>query len=232
MRKKISKLKQWMKHFLVGDFKQLLIFLIALFIFRPGETGINYIVIWHFFFTAVLLAAIFNCNHRKSVKEAAMVIGIPVIIANWSSLFYPAEWLFIVALCGSLLFLVFAIFSLLHRVLLSRVTSDVLRGTVCVYFMIGFAFSITYVILELLYPGSFHGLDVAKSFFAHGHYHAEMAYFSFITLLAVGYGDITPLSSTTQMLAVSEALIGEFYLAILVARIVTIYAYRAKEQAK
>lgn len=228
-KKKISKIKQALKHFLVGDFKQLLIFLVLLFILRPREIWLNYIIIWHLFFTGVLLAAIFNCNHGKSVKIMAISLGIPILIINWSSLFYPVEWLFISALVGSLIFLIFSIFSLLYRVLLGQVTSDILRGTICVYFMIGFAFSLTYVILELLYPSSFRGLDVMKSFLTHGHYHSEMAYFSFITLLAVGYGDITPVSSPAQMLAVSEAMIGEFYLALLVARIVTVYAHRMKK---
>lgn len=232
MGKALDKLFAQARHFLVGDFKQLLIFLILLFIFRPYNLGANYFTIWHLFFTGVLLAAIFNCHHTLKVQVMALVLGIPTFILNWWSLFQPEKWVFVVALCSTLIFLIFAIFSLLNRVLLGRVNSDVLRGTICVYFMIGFAFSVIYTLLEFLYPGSFTGLLDRPALFPHGHYHSELVYFSFITLLAIGYGDITPAGDLTQMFAVSEGLIGQFYLAILVARLVGTYAVRAKTQAK
>ena len=55
--------------------------------------------------------------------------------------------------------------------------------------------------------------------------------FGFIAL-AIGYGDITPDGDVTQMLSVSEGLIGQFYLAILVARMVSVYAVRAKRHSQ
>ncbi len=154
-----------------------------------------------------------------------MLVGLPTSILNWRSLFAPTSGLFIAGLAASLLFLLFAIFSLLKRVILGRVTSDVLRGTICVYFMIGFAFSLIYTLMELIYPGSFIGLKGIIADFPIQNYHSEMVYFSFITLLAIGYGDITPSGDLGQMFAVCEGLVGQFYLAILVARMVG--AYRA-----
>lgn len=231
MQKFLNKVYASGKKLLVGDFKQLLIFLVLLFVFRPYNLGVDYIAIWYLFFTGVLLAAIFNCHHTFKVQVSALVLGIPTFILNWWSLFRPTEWLFVAALSASLAFLVFSIFSLLLRVLLGKVNADILRGTICVYFMIGFAFSIIYTIVELLYPGSFRGLGEKIALFPHGHYHSEMVYFSFITLLAIGYGDITPTGDVGQMFAVSEGLIGQFYLAILVARLVTTYSRRAAASA-
>jgi len=228
----LSKISKWSNRFLVGDFKQLLIFLILLFVFRPYNIGVHYITIWHIFFTGVLLAAIFNCHHAPAIKILALVLGIPTFILNWWSLFESTEWLFIAGLAGSLVFLIFSIFSLLYRVLLGKVTSDVLRGTICVYFMIGFAFAIIYTLMELTHPESFNGLAEKVKAFPHGHYHSEMVYFSFITLLAIGYGDITPAGDVGQMFAVSEGLVGQFYLAILVARMVSTYARRAQAQSQ
>ena len=232
MKKFREKLALWSQRFLVGDFKQLLFFLILLFVFRPYDIGLEYISIWHLFFTGVLLAAIFNCHHTTGVKVFSLILGIPTFILNWWSLFELSEALFVAALAASLIFLIFAIFSIVSRVLLGKVTADVLRGTICVYFMIGFAFAIMYTLMELLYPGSFNGLVERPPLFPHGHYHSEMIYFSFITLLAIGYGDITPAGDIGQMFAVLEGLIGQFYLAILVARIVSVYALRAKNQAQ
>lgn len=232
MKALLIKIGKWSQRFLIGDFKQLLIFLVLLFIFRPYNIGVDYITIWHLFFTGVLLAAIFNCHHTIGVKIVALVLGIPTFILNWWSLFQLREPLFVAGLIASLIFLIFSIFSLLSRVVLGKVTSDILRGTICVYFMIGFAFSIIYTLMELLYPGSFNGLLDKEQLFPHGHYHSEMVYFSFITLLAIGYGDITPAGDIGQMFAVSEGLIGQFYLAILVARMVAVYARRAQSQSQ
>ncbi len=230
MKKFISKVAHWTRRFLVGDFKQLLIFLILLFIFRPYNIGVDYIAIWHLFFTGVLLAAIFNCHHSTAIQVFSLVLGIPTFILNWWSLFKLSEWLFIAGLASSLMFLIFAIFFLLRRVLLGKVTADVLRGTICVYFMIGFAFAIMYTLIEFHNPGAFSGLEGKLGAFPHGNYHSEMVYFSFITLLAIGYGDIVPTGDIGQMCAVAEGLVGQFYLAILVARMVAVYARRAQSQ--
>lgn len=227
MKKWVSKFSKIIRRFFIGDFKQLLIFLILLFVFRPYNLGIDYVYIWHLFFTGVLLAAVFNCHHTDSVKIIAMVLAIPTFILIWLGLFEQIEWIFIAGLISSLVFLIFSIFSLLNRVLLGRVTSDVLRGTICVYFMIGFAFAAIFTLIEIFYPNSFKGFVDRVPFLSHGHYHSELVYFSFITLLAIGYGDITPVSDIGQMFAVSEGLVGQFYLAILVARMVSVYAIRA-----
>ena len=120
----------------------------------------------------------------------------------------------------------------MSKVLLGKVTADILRGTICVYFMIGFAFALLFTLMEFLEPGSFKGLTERISLFPHGHYHSEMVYFSFITLLAIGYGDITPAGDLGQMFAVMEGIIGHFYLAIIVARIVAAYAMGSLSQKK
>ena len=49
-------------------------------------------------------------------------------------------------------------------------------------------------------------------------------YFSFITLTTVGYGDITPVSRAARWLAVMEAMTGSLYVAVLIARLVSLYS--------
>lgn len=52
-------------------------------------------------------------------------------------------------------------------------------------------------------------------------------YFSFVTLSTIGYGDITPVSRIARMMAVVEAITGMFYVAVLVARLVSIHSAKA-----
>jgi hypothetical protein len=49
-------------------------------------------------------------------------------------------------------------------------------------------------------------------------------YFSFVTLSTVGYGDITPVSKVARMLAALEAMTGLLYVAVLIARLVSLYS--------
>ncbi len=51
----------------------------------------------------------------------------------------------------------------------------------------------------------------------------DAVYFSFVTLTTVGYGDILPLSRILRSLAVVEAVIGQLYVAVMIARLVALY---------
>jgi predicted nucleic-acid-binding Zn-ribbon protein len=54
----------------------------------------------------------------------------------------------------------------------------------------------------------------------------QLNYFSFVTIATLGYGDIVPKLPTTQMLAILEAVIGQFYMAVVIAWLVGTYVRR------
>jgi hypothetical protein len=88
--------------------------------------------------------------------------------------------------------------------------------------LIGFAWAVGYAIIELINPGSFSGLaeiDVNN----HAGRMMQMQYFSFTTLTTLGFGDILPRSSTARTLATLEAMTGQIYLAVLIARLVGLH---------
>ena len=94
---------------------------------------------------------------------------------------------------------------------------DVVAGALCGYLLIGVAFGHFYSLAELRIPGSFNGVDPHLS---KPQSHLALTYFSFATLTTVGYGDITPARPTVRSMAAAEAVIGQFYLAVLVADLV------------
>jgi uncharacterized membrane protein len=57
----------------------------------------------------------------------------------------------------------------------------------------------------------------------------DMLYFSLITLATVGYGDILPVSETARTLAVLEAVVGQFYVAVIVAVFVGMFAAQRRD---
>ncbi|MBU4564067.1 MAG: hypothetical protein KMY53_05800 [Desulfarculus sp.] len=99
------------------------------------------------------------------------------------------------------------------------VTLDALLASVAAYVLLAISFSCLYSLLVMLNPQSFNPPTLLN--FQHpAHIYLTMIYFSLVTLTTVGYGDIAPISGFAQMFAGVEALIGQLYLAILVAYLV------------
>ena len=51
----------------------------------------------------------------------------------------------------------------------------------------------------------------------------DFVYYSMVTLTTLGYGDITPLSASARALAAMEALVGQIYLTVIIARLVGLH---------
>jgi hypothetical protein len=112
-----------------------------------------------------------------------------------------------------------------HVFVLRRVDLNSLVGAFCVYLLIGFTWAIVFRLLQLLGLVSFSGLIATEEPFS------QLIYFSFVTLASLGYGDITPNSGLARVLSYFEALVGQFYLAVLVACLVGAFVsqYRSSQ---
>jgi voltage-gated potassium channel len=103
-----------------------------------------------------------------------------------------------------------------------RVTSDKIFATICVYLLVGFVWTYAYALLDEVQPGSF----AASTETGRNDYVGrimQLRYFSFATLTTLGYGDILPRSPTARTMAVLETVMGQIYLAVLVARLVGLH---------
>jgi hypothetical protein len=88
------------------------------------------------------------------------------------------------------------------------------------YLLAGLLFGVAYWMLDRSWPASFGGtlpgaLDLPRAI-----------YFSFVTIATLGYGDVVPVSEPARGLALVEAVSGQMYLAVLVARLVSVFAQR------
>jgi hypothetical protein len=99
---------------------------------------------------------------------------------------------------------------------------NVLRvtGAIVMYLNVAILFTALYRLIAKIAPGSFSGITVD---FDRLKSPGELMYFSMSTLTTVGYGDISPINPIARSLSNLEALIGQLYPAIIVARIVTLY---------
>ena len=106
-----------------------------------------------------------------------------------------------------------------------RVSGDTIVGGICVYLMIGLAFSLAYSLAITMDPNALMkgGAALASQLVDGSTRSAGLLYFSFVTLTTLGYGDITPSGELTQMLVTAEAIIGQLYLTIFIARLLSLY---------
>ena len=110
-----------------------------------------------------------------------------------------------------------------------RVTVETVSGAADIYLLIGLLFSVAFALVGALDAGVFHHLadpgqlNAAGAFFysSRSVSGADFLYYSFVTLTTGGYGDVTAASQLGRMLSVIEALIGQLYLVIVVALIVS-----------
>lgn len=98
----------------------------------------------------------------------------------------------------------------------NQINAEHLYAALSAYLLAGIYFGVLYWVLEHLIPGTF---NVSGDFS-----HASAMYFSFVTLATLGYGDIVPRGDIARGLAIVEAVGGQLFLAVLVARLVSLYA--------
>jgi hypothetical protein len=107
-----------------------------------------------------------------------------------------------------------------------RVTELRVIGAIAGYFLIGFTWTFAYQLLVQQVPNAIYfepgTADVAGQL-------SHLIYFSFITLTTVGYGDVHPVHPAARSLAVAEALVGQLYLATLIASLVGIASLARSE---
>jgi hypothetical protein len=121
---------------------------------------------------------------------------------------------------------VLSIAILVHVIRSKRATMDTVYGATCVYLMMGLFWAKVFTLLELYYPGSFDLTppDAQRLVGEFGVFpeKLQLTYYSYITLTTVGFGDVTPLSPPARTLSMLEGLIGQLYLAIMIARMVAL----------
>ena len=106
-----------------------------------------------------------------------------------------------------------------------RVDHHTISASLCGYLLIGVAFAVVYTMVMDIDPDAVRISSTGKmTTLGFGNQHTSTSlYFSFVTLTTLGYGDITTQSPVARMLTTSEALIGQLYLVVLVARLVGLH---------
>jgi hypothetical protein len=98
----------------------------------------------------------------------------------------------------------------------TKVDAEHLYAALSAYLLAGTCFGLLYWVLEQVQSGTF----AASGQFSQ----TSAIYFSFVTLATLGYGDIAPRADVARGLAIIEGVGGQLFLAVLVARLVSLYS--------
>jgi len=166
-------------------------------------------------FSILLLSGIAIAWGRPKLFTIAAVVGGIALVVRWMAwglgslravLWDDAATIVAIA--------VIALVLLVQIFRAGRVTHVRIQGAIAVYLLFGVAWAHAYHVVGILHQNAFTAPSGELSL------PSDWIYFSFVTLTTVGYGDITPVVPIARTLAIGEALVGQLYLAIMVARLV------------
>ena len=209
-------------------FLVLLVTLILLLIIQPMVRGFSVRdPVFDVLYSLVLVAAILSLCERRWPRAAALILGIPALSGKWLWHILAStgdDFLTLSDHFVEVLFLVFVAAMILRAIFTQgSISLDSIFGAVCAYMLLGMAWGTCYSAIEVIKPHSFQAAGkLAEALKLPGTREPVLIYYSFVTLTTVGYGDITPVSPPARTLSWLEAMMGQFYIAVLVASLVGI----------
>ncbi len=175
-------------------------------------------IIFNIFISVIVLTAIYSLAIRRFFFIITLILAALTTMTTWVEI--SSNSTVTNALDHGLNFIFFAYLALLLAVRVFRtthITGDTVFGALSIYLLIGYTFGFVYLTMDTLQPAAFdigdHTVDTST-----------YIYYSFVTLTTLGFGDIVPKTPPAQILSIIEAVTGQFFLAVIVARFVGIIA--------
>ncbi len=171
-------------------------------------------------YSFLLLAGLLSITRHPVFRSASALLVVAIITVDWLRLAGIPGLLFWDALLSAVGLGALTVVSLWAVLREGPVTAHRIRGAIAAYLLLAVFFAYLYGLIEYVNPGSLRfpeGMHAAK-----GELHQGFLYFSVVTITTLGYGDITPIHPWARSAVMLEAVIGPLYLAILVARLVSL----------
>ena len=177
-------------------------------------------------FTLVMCTGLIASGSRRRLALALVSVA---LAATWLNQIWPQKCPALTFILPAIAFLGVVIASLLGFILRSKqVDANVLCAGISVYLILGLLWGLAYTLVAQVTPNAFSfntrsGQATVMSGFT-------AIYFSFTTLMTVGYGDITPVADVARMLTMLEAMTGTLFVGVMIARLVSLYSASGQRQ--
>jgi hypothetical protein len=213
----------------IGGFLGAFFAVLAIFCIVPVfEKNFYTHLLLHCSFILLILSTIYTIDGQRIFLISGLSFMIPFIYFDSLSFYYSSLPYMIVAYGFSWVFTLFAIIVLMRKILRAYlVDAHLIFGALMVYLLSGILWANLYFIENIVSPGSFQGagtlnfdgvelLNIYEQQF-------NFLYYSFATLATLGMGDITPLSHLAKSLTAMEAMFGQLFVAIIIAKLVSVW---------
>jgi voltage-gated potassium channel len=207
-------------------FSLLLASLMILLVLAPQfEDSFIGAILLHAGLTAVFMTGVIANRQQRVVFRASLIIAVVAIPITWvafvteSVIVSLGQYAVTVLFCGVTGAL---ILSAVLREYLGAIQA--VLGAICVYLLIGLAWATIYAAIERIEPQSFdfnHHRTITTSSGQTHTVFSQQVYFSFVTMSTLGYGDVTPRTPLAETATWMQSVVGQLYIAILIARLVT-----------
>jgi uncharacterized membrane protein len=211
--------------------------IVAAFAVRPliGDGNISTII----FFLAIVVLLIFGLYavqidelvgdetalrvERRRNSMIFWALAVTATLLRFAMVYSSSPSLMLIGQLTWMLIFGFVTWSELRAVLRQKeITGEAISMAISVYLLFGVTWSFLYDVIYQIQPTAFSLNGAASALAAPGHpVFPVLGYFSFITLTTIGYGDIAPVTLQARYAALAEGVVGQFYIAILVARLVS-----------
>ena len=169
----------------------------------------------------VFLAAIYAFRHIRRLAACLIVLAAMSVTLSFAAHYGRLSGLEVISQGCNFLAMVLAMIAILSEVLRARsASSDLVIGAVCLYFIMGLAWTFLYYSMYLLSPGSIFISPSSMTVTARESKFTEMVYFSLSALTSIGSSGEEALTVMVRQLAVVESAMGQLYLAVLISRLV------------
>jgi hypothetical protein len=214
-----DKISPHWKRFVLSPYEHLFWSLIILFFSFAfvNENNIFGRISLTFFFLMTVLCVIETFKLRQKFLNIFRAIAVLSFIFSLLAIIFDYQdnkTLYLLGQVIDLIFISIAVLVIIKKIFSdTKVTGDTLRGGISVYLMLGIVWFQIYQIILTIIPKAFEG-DLSGY---------QVFYVSFVTLTTVGYGDILPVHRATMIMANLEAIAGQLYPAVIIARLVSLY---------
>jgi len=165
-----------------------------------------------------LLVAVWGVESKQFILRKAFIFPLAIfavsIFSNWLDNAGFDQFYLLLLLS---FFISTAIKTAKQVLFTGEIDGNKILGAVCLYLLLGLIWAVLFTLLQLELSGSFQTMQHNNQWFM---LFPDFVYFSFVTMTTLGFGDISPTLPLARFLVYLEAIIGQFYLAILVASLV------------
>jgi len=165
-----------------------------------------------------MIIGLWSVRFSGPVFKIGIVLIIFSVLSNFTISFIDKTEFEIIQLILLLLFFFIILKPASEQALFSdEITGNNIMGSICIFLLLGFIWAIFYLLIIEVTPTSFSGIELTTW----KQNLPDVIYFSFVTLTTLGYGDVLPTSPLARFLVYMEAIVGVFYMAIVVSSLVS-----------